>query len=136
MLMPVVVPDTFTKRPSREPVMTIVGVDAASGVTAFDGSEASDQLAPVNAFTVKVTGYAPSDLDSRFRFDPLSSGGYRNGVGSHGAVLRAHDDRDLLPRLSLPREGSRAIHQDHCGTFGVARLPCEAEPRLQYGAEI
>ena len=54
MPKPVVVPLTAIRSPSREPVIVIDGLGAATGVTAFDGSEAADQPAPVNAFTVKV----------------------------------------------------------------------------------
>ena len=51
---PVVEPVTSIRRPSRAPVMTMDGPITADGVTAFDGSDAADQPAPVNACTVKV----------------------------------------------------------------------------------
>lgn len=54
MPKPVVEPLTSMRLPSRDPVMTIDGFAAASGVTALDGSDAADQPAPVSAFTVKV----------------------------------------------------------------------------------
>jgi hypothetical protein len=43
---------------SRDPVITTDGRGAASGVTSFDGSDAGDQPAPVNARTVKVYAVA------------------------------------------------------------------------------
>ena len=54
MPMPFAVPDTTMRWPSREPVMTIIDLSAARGTTTFDGTDAADQPAPVNAFTVKV----------------------------------------------------------------------------------
>ena len=47
-------PVTSVRLPSRTPVIVIDGLTGATGVTAFDGSDAADQPAPVSAFTVKV----------------------------------------------------------------------------------
>lgn len=41
-------------RPSRAPVITIDGFSGAAGVTALEGSDATDHPAPESAFTVKV----------------------------------------------------------------------------------
>ena len=51
---PVVVPDTLAICLVRVPAMVIVGPGTDDGVTAFDGSDATVQPAPVNAFTVNV----------------------------------------------------------------------------------
>ncbi len=52
--MPVVLPVTTMRLPSRAPLMTMVGFGTARGTTALDASDDDDQPAPVSAFTVKV----------------------------------------------------------------------------------
>jgi hypothetical protein len=50
----IAVPVTVMRCPSRLPVIVIVGVGAALGVTALLGAEVSPQPAPLSAFTLKV----------------------------------------------------------------------------------